>query len=205
MTPGPLQYSPESTPALKRVVSRYRSWGIVCLCLTGVAIIYVVAIATAGGGLGSFSPDTFQYRTQSEVLLPLTSVPLYRSGCSYHQPPLFQYLVAQGYWAPSGASDPKWLPAFRWNRQWKDGYSGLHRELSWRGPEWINWSKSHPEMAAELWPLLLEVLRADAPAGDVEGHARWLLYAAGASRDIAEFRSLAEAVEGEGVLDRRVE
>jgi hypothetical protein len=200
--PQPLTYSTESRPAIARVVWRYWRRCAALLCVAAVAAAYIAGFTAGRGGRGFFSPDSLQYRTQSEALLPPTRVPLFRSPYSYHQPPLVQYLVAEGLWAPREAPRPRWVPSFRWNRQWSGGTNELHKELSWRGQTWVDWSKQHPDVAAEMWPLLLKSLRADEPWWVSENRAWWLMHWARKSRDAAEFRSHLASAEGQSMLAR---
>jgi len=200
--PQPLTYSTDSTNAIARVVRQYGRRCVAVLCVAAVGAAYVGAFTAGRGGRGFFSPDTLQYRTQSEALLPLTEIPLFRSPYGYHQPPLIQYLVAEGLWVPRAAPRPRWFHAFRWNRQWRGGTNELHKELSWRGQTWVDWSKQHPDVAAEMWPLLLNTLRADEPEWISEGRAWWLMHWARKSRDAAEFRSYLSSAEGRSVLAR---
>jgi hypothetical protein len=162
-----------------------------------------VAAFTAGrGGRGFFSPDTLLYRTQSEALLPLTEIPLYRSRYSYHQPLLVQYLVAQGLWAPRVVSKPRWFLAFHWNDQWSGGTNSWNKELSWRGQGWVTWSQQYPDIAAEMWPLVLETLRADEREWVSTRRAERLMDAGRNSDDVVAFRSWLASAEGRTTLAR---
>jgi hypothetical protein len=122
-------------------------------------IAYGSAFLWGRGGRGYFSPDTLDYQTQSEYLLPLVGIPLYRSGFSTHRNELVQFLVDNNYWLPQPTDSPRWMLAFHWNQKWRDGESGLHKELT-RGKDfWIEWSKSNKERATEFWPEVLAMLR----------------------------------------------
>ncbi|GMV84070.1 MAG: hypothetical protein AMXMBFR7_52540 [Planctomycetota bacterium] len=117
-------------------------------------------LSSSPGGRGFFSPDTLEYRSQSERTVFATEIPLYRSAYRYDAHELVDYLVAKGYWSPRPASEPRWIFLFHWNRSWKDGASGFHRRFFWRKDLWIEWTEKHPERAAEVWPHVLELLRA---------------------------------------------
>ena len=159
----------------------------------GGAVLLVLFLAggASRGGRGYFSPDTLECRTHSEWLLPLVSVevPLYRGPSSTHRWPIVDYLVAQGLWSKSDATDPRWLPTFHWNQRWSDGESQFHRELGWNGDSWIGWSKAHPDMAAALWPKVLATLR-EPGVTDVD-HAAMLMRAAQQADGVVEFEMLA--------------
>lgn len=131
-------------------------------------------LLTSPGGRGFFSPDTLEYRTQSERLILVAEIPVYRSAYRYDSHELIDYLVAKEYWSPQPAPEPRWIFLFHWNRSWKDGESGFHRRLFWRKDFWIEWTEKHPERAAEVWPRVLELLRTDGESeverllGDIE-------------------------------------
>ncbi|MBE7464613.1 MAG: hypothetical protein HS116_14140 [Planctomycetes bacterium] len=117
-------------------------------------------ISSGLGGRGFFSPDTLEYRSQSERTVFATEIPLYRSAFRYDSHELVNYLVEKGYWSPRPASEPRWIFLFHWNRNWKDGESCFHRSFFWRKDFWMEWTEKHPERAAEVWPQVLELLRA---------------------------------------------
>ena len=129
------------------------------------ALVVVVLLAYAAGhvfgrgGRGFFSPDSLDCRTQSEILLPLTEVPLYRSSYKYHRYPLVDYLVDKGYWSANETRPPKWMMTFHWNEQWRGGTVPFHKHLGWRGSDWIKWSEAHPAIAADFWPRILRIMR----------------------------------------------
>lgn len=114
-------------------------------------------VSPSRGGRGFFSPSTLETKTQSEYLI--CGVPIYRSNFDVRQDDITTYLIAKGYWSPQAAESDRWIPTFHWNEQWRDGESSLQRALFWRHEFWINWSEENPEMAAELWPRVLRLLR----------------------------------------------
>jgi hypothetical protein len=131
---------------------------VLLVVVSGLALVYGGALIFGRGGKGEFSPLTLETRTRSELVLPFTRVPIYRSPWQYHTSDLASYLRAKGYWTPVAGGDAKWLPMFRW-MQWKDGHSLLHRELVMRHSVWIEWSDERPVAASVFWPRVLERLR----------------------------------------------
>jgi hypothetical protein len=167
-----------------------RLWTILVVCGSTVASVYVASAGCGRGGRGYFSPDTLDCRTHSEWLVPLTRVPVYRGPSSTHRYPAADWLIAQGFWSKSDAPDPRWLPTFQWNQQWKDGQSQFHRELGRRGEAWVQWSKDNPEMAAALWPKVLTALRTPGVTGTAD--ATDLMFTAQYARSVKEFEKLAD-------------
>jgi hypothetical protein len=154
-------------------------------------LVYLASAGCGGGGRGYFSPDTLDCRTHAEWLVPLTRVPIYRGPSSTHRYPAVDWLIAQGYWSKADAADPRWLPTFRWNAQWKDGESVFHRELGRRrGDAWIQWSKDNPGMARALWPRVLAALRR--PGVTSTSDATDLMFTARLARSVEEFEKLAD-------------
>lgn len=114
-------------------------------------------VSPSRGGRGFFCPSTLETRTQSEYLL--WGIPVYRSHFRYRHDDVTAYLIAKGYWSPQTTESDQWIPTFHWNEQWRDGESSLERALFWRDEFWSNWSEENPEMAADLWPRVLRLLR----------------------------------------------
>jgi hypothetical protein len=82
------------------------------VCVVAVISAYALGWHFGRGGRGFFSPDTLDSRSQSEILLPLTRLPLYRSWFHYDRAPLVDYLVGKGYWSPRQAPPTKWIGTF---------------------------------------------------------------------------------------------
>jgi hypothetical protein len=125
-----------------------------------IAGVYSWASVHARGGLSYFSPDTFQVRSQGELLLPMTDIPIWRSAYSFASDtyPLAEYLVANGHWKPASTSKPRWIVMNHWNTRWRDGQSTLYRYMR-RPSEWKEWTEANKEVAAVLWPTVLSLLR----------------------------------------------
>jgi hypothetical protein len=181
--PDVVEYEPIGATR-PRLAQRLRGWvnrkSITALLLAVVAVAYVAGFAFGRGGRGFFSPDSLDNRTQSEILLPLTELPLYRSRYEYHRYPLTNYLVGKGYWSARAAESPRWVSTFHWNEQWHDGTAPFHKELGWRVQDWITWSEAHPDIAADFWPRVLRIMR----DGDPHWHLRvsgLLVYGRGCS------------------------
>jgi hypothetical protein len=122
---------------------------------------YLAAIVVLGreGGRGFFSPDTLEYRGQREIVCFGTQMPLFRGEFEYHEDELVAHLVSKGYWQPREVDSPRWLPLFRWNRTWRDGYSDFQMEFFRNTKHWIEWTNENPEDASQFWPRILELLR----------------------------------------------
>ena len=156
-------------------------------CLLGLAAItslYVVSWAFAAGGIHYFSPHTLQTYAHQEILLPFTEIPIYRSAAQTYHYDLTQYLMDESYWAPDNVESPPFVTS-RWNQQWRDGQSDLHRQFSWKAEQWIEWTESHREIAAKLWPLILQLLRADSRSG--KSYASNLMFLAQMSETLDQF------------------
>lgn len=154
-----------------------------------VVAVYAISWDTASGGRGFFSPDTLEWKTQSEILLPLTAVPIDRSFYRTHRSELVNDLITKGYWSTRSTDKPGWLSMYRWNEQWRDGDSELHRQMtSHRGQRWVEWSDSHPDLAAVLWPRVLSELRGD--VDDSPSRAVEFMRMAQASETIEQYEEL---------------
>lgn len=57
---------------------------------------------------------------------------------------------------------------------WRDGYTFFQHEFFRYKVHWIEWTKSHPQEAAQFWPQILKLLRADEheKAGELLGEKR---------------------------------
>jgi len=157
-----------------------------CIAAAGVAAGYLYCSLRARGARTFFSPDTFQVRAQSEVLLPRTYIPLYRSPFEYWDETydLAAYLVTEGYWLPIETDEPRWVLMKHWNNQWHDGDTTLHRYMR-NSHEWIKWTEANPELARVLWPNVLSTLR-----GTRGGHAAaYVMLHARESSTVDEFRN----------------
>src|SRR5262245_61120497 len=131
---------------------------VTCACpLIFFLVAYLLSPAT---GKGFFSPDSLEYRTQSDLHFFGTDVPWFRSRYKYHNQRLVDFLKSKGYWKPSEAKSTRhWILLFHSSSMWRDGESSLHRRLFWKSDFWIEWSNNHPDQAAQLWPKVIELLR----------------------------------------------
>lgn len=132
-------------------------WGSLILICGFVAAFFLLG---SSGGRGFFSPDTLEYRSQSEVLCLGTEIPLIRGSFEYHEHELVKFLVNKGYWQPKEVDQPRWIALFHWNHMWRDGESSFHRQFFWKKTQWVDWTNKNPEEAAQFWPRILELLRA---------------------------------------------
>jgi hypothetical protein len=162
------------------------------LVLAGMALtVYGLAAAFGRGGRGYFSPDTLELYGHSELLIPWTNISIYHGRPEHHSSLLADHLVARGYWTRSVVAEPRWVLMFRWNQQWKDGQSSLHREIVWRAEFWVKWTDENPTLARAMWPRVLAMLRT---SGDAENTAH-LMYAAARATNVAEFEKNAAEIE----------
>lgn len=134
---------------------------LAAVCVGVIALAYLSAFMWGKGSRGFFCPDSLMCRSQSELLVPLAEIPIYRSSYTYYRIELVDYLIREGFWAESGKAEPRWLAISHYNQQWRDGYHPIVWHLGWHGEEWIAWSKNHPQMAAFFWPQVLHALRQD--------------------------------------------
>ncbi len=124
-----------------------------------VSLVFVAAALFGDGSIGCFSPDTLQSRRQTEYVIPMTDVQVYRSAGSVSRWPIVNYLIAKGYWSDSKVSEPRWICTSRENPQWRCGTSRFERELAGNEAEWRKWTEENPELANCFWPRLLAELR----------------------------------------------
>src|SRR5262245_29715665 len=127
----------------------------------GPVIFFVVAyLLSPATSKGYFSPDSLEFRTQSDLRFFGTDVSWFRSPYKYHNQRLVDFLIGKGYWKPSeSTSARRWIFLFHSSEMWRDGENWLHRSLFWKSDFWIEWSIKHPDTAAQFWPNILELLR----------------------------------------------
>jgi len=130
-------------------------------CVLVVVILLIAAQIFHPADTGSrhyFSPDSLQSRYRTDEWL-FGLVPIYYAGFRDKSSPLADYLVQNGYWTPTGASESRWLQTGYFSAQWRDGQSWLHRVLYWEDEEWIAWTETKPQLARFVWPQFLASLR----------------------------------------------
>lgn len=81
-----------------------------------------------------------------------------------------------------------------WNTQWRDGHRDIERQFEWNGREWIDWSESHPAMAARLWPCVLDLLTSNSE--DADSTASQLMFYAKIAESDDQFNDLVAADSG---------
>lgn len=126
--------------------------------LAGLGLVILIYLASTKGGRTFFSPDTLESREQGERLSYFFLLPVSRSNFKVYRPKLASYLIAEGYWSAKSTNTPRWLLVEHWNSQWRDGDTMLSRIFG-RTSYWIDWSEQHPDLAAVVWPRVLESLR----------------------------------------------
>ncbi|MEM6334734.1 MAG: hypothetical protein AAF823_15480 [Planctomycetota bacterium] len=126
----------------------------------GVVAIFVgLAAHHNGGSRGRFDPHSLTAQAQPEWLISLNSDHALR-GPWRDQPPyeLVAYLIEQGYWTPTD-HEPRWVPMYRTNRRWRGGVSPAYHGLNAHMHQWTQLTEAHPDLAAVVWPELLDALR----------------------------------------------
>ena len=144
--------------------------------------VYLYSYSYHSGGIVWFSPDTLKFKTQSEVLLPSTRVPIFRSQTEYRQEPdkLVQFLVANGYWSRVEPETPRWIVTYHDNEQWR-----VARHPLFGHPyRWIEWTEKNPDLARVMWPRVLSLFR----RGIAGGYPDHLAFLASQSATVDEFR-----------------
>ena len=153
-----------------------------------VVLVYLAAARFGVGGRTFFSPDTLESRAQGECLLPLTEIPVCRGRAATYRMAVVNFLIARGFWSKSDVTPPRWICVSHHNAQWRDGQSQFHRELAWRGEDWIRWSQENDALARVVWPRVLRELRK--PGVTDTGDAQRILTAARIAWSVESFEWL---------------
>jgi hypothetical protein len=177
---------------------RRRRVRILLLLLLPAALLYGSAAMFGSGARGWFSPDTLEFRSQTEFVLFSHKLPLYRGRYETRRLPLAEYVVAKGHWSPSASPTPRWTPMYHWNRQWHDGHTRLCKELTWYDDQWIAWTDEHPDAAKAFWPMVLSLLREQDPRFHDE--AAYLLMLGRTADSIERFDELSQRYLGRPIL-----
>jgi hypothetical protein len=168
--------------------------------IIAIAMLYLVAWTFGRGGIHYFSPFTLETQASSELLIPLTEIPIFRSRPHTYRYELVHYLIDEGYWEPTKA-DNGTVITNRWNLQWRDGHSDFHRQFSRGAHTWVEWSRRNPALAEELWPAVLRLLRTGTQSR--LSCASYLMWYAQRSDNVEEYRQLvANDVDLQAVIDR---
>jgi len=140
---------------------RFRLRTLLIAAAIGPLIFFLVAyLFSPAPGKGFFSPDSLEYRTQSNLQFFGTDVSWFHSPYQYHNQRLVDFLGSKGYWKPREATSAgRWIFLFHSSSMWRDGDSSLHRQLFCKSDFWIEWSNKHPDEAAQFWPKVIELLR----------------------------------------------
>jgi hypothetical protein len=155
-------------------------------CVLVIAIVLFAAQVfhpAVSGSQHCFSPDSLQSKYRSNEWL-LGLLPIYDPRFTEKSSPLADHLVTKGYWAPSGAAEPRWIVTGHFSPQWKDGQSWLHRVLYWDDEQWIAWTEANPQLARLVWPQVLASLRRQ----NTESEAIELLFLAKHAPSMEQFR-----------------
>lgn len=166
--------------------SRARFLTSVWAALLAISGLYVASYAFGRGGWTYFSPYTLDSQSQSELLIPLTRIPIYRSLRHTYRHKLVQFLIDEKYWLPTTSTVPP-IVTQHWNSQWRDGHGDFLRQFAWRAEGWIQWTRSHREIADELWPEVLRLLRSSSE--NAMNEVSRLMMCATVSESLTEFQS----------------
>ena len=119
-----------------------------------------------------FSPQTFQVRGFEYLQVPLLRVQVL--GVERTAPRAANANLGQ--WIPADAAPPRW-DLVRGVSGHQPGPAGdaaillAYIDSSQGGSApWDAWNRAHPKLAAEFWPLVAQVARENAYAGDRPGH-----------------------------------
>jgi len=133
----------------------------------GFAAVLLVALCfLEEGGEREFCPETLEFRGVKFVLIRFTDVVLWSSPTPPYRSRLIQFWFDEGYVQAERPAE-RWHPVYNWR-------SGTHSRLNNptklfgsyyadgtdpAAERWIAWSHRHPELAADLWPRVVGLLR----------------------------------------------
>jgi hypothetical protein len=126
---------------------------VVACAAAAIALVGLACFFGERGGENQFSPFTLERRGRERLYI--AGVPIYRSGWSYYQDCLTEFLVAAEYWTPVEAADPRWISMSSFRGR-SPGDTPLDFALN---RDWVVWSARHPDLASRLWPYVLKLLR----------------------------------------------
>ena len=151
----------ESSTRPSRVVRRL-------LLILGILAVVAAGLYGYGRYFGPtvsrvyFSPDKFAYKTVSHKLIPFLRIVASPPREREYKTPILEYVHRKGLVPPSERDGVRWHFAY-------EGYYGP--EFS-AGPAYelvggfkasdkdiLEWSRSHPEQARVLWPMIVELTR----------------------------------------------
>lgn len=158
------------------------------LCLGFWVTCYIVDCFDFGSGtIIYFSPDTLRTRHVHEVLPELPgNIHLYRAQPIETEHALAEHLIARGYWQRRTTEDVGWVFTAHYNRRWRDGWTMWQKYVTRQGDDWIKWTDDNPNLAAEVWPRILKVLRQDSPFDLSTEIAAGILYEVRGINDVRE-------------------
>jgi hypothetical protein len=138
--------------------------GLLWLSILGLAS--VALIATAGrGGESQFNPATLECRGVADYYIPYTLVRVWSRPGEPYRPRIAQFWLEEGY-ARAGEPGGRWDTVTGWGGRWLRTTGDA--KLFWyhascasdeQAEEWIAWSRRHPDLAADLWPRVVGLLR----------------------------------------------
>ena len=145
--------------------SRRRRQKRICL----VVLACCVAATLAGGAIAAwalervsvceFSPDLFRYRTHIYWQWPLVGVRVWSTEPEQYSSPFLEYLHKEGFVSDENTVSDRWSlvsghksPVDSW-----EGYAMRFRRVD--NEKVLEWSKSNPEKARILLPILVDLVR----------------------------------------------
>lgn len=167
-----------------------RHWKIL---LGVVAVLMLIALLTGTrGGISSFSPQTLEFKTQSEYTILGGAIPLWRSRPAKHRNETIDYLIEREFVSPQ-AGPARWQSYYHWNEAWRDGYSSLYYVLREGNDRIIKWSDGHPELARVYWTEGFKLLRSENEKERLKGE--YLLSIGWRIEDEEEFQTMLNEVK----------
>lgn len=132
-----------------------------------LALPFLAIVLSSGTARGvEFSPDLFKHRSfkyWASPLLPDDQIGWRRT--EEWTSPLEDYLHSNGYIKPVKTVDVRWdlIKGFRPGvRGWSGGAKYMCQGLGCWGEgseKWVTWSAQHPDLAAVLWPKVIDFAR----------------------------------------------
>lgn len=162
--------------------------------------IAIAAVLLAGGVVyacgevyrDSFSPDSLLRRSSWRYEIPFARIPV--TPWVHHEgrpTPVAVYLRQAGYWKDAEERPHRWdyIRGSRFGGRGSFAYTGegsagdaLHAVRLLGNYELIDWSENHPEIAARVWPVVVENIE-----GRCYFNAYWVTVIAEGSSSLDEF------------------
>ena len=164
-------------------------------CVVIIAIVGMAMLKSRRGGAGQFSPQTFEYRTQSERTLFGTGMPFYRSNYHLADNPLINMLIEDGLVAPQRSDNPKWEHVFWWTEGQPSSEGYLYDVLHRNRDRIMDWSRQNPECAKIYWTEGFRLLRSNKRMEVLAGS--WFLYHCWRFTEVEELHDAIQQIKAE--------